>query len=158
MEFEQFLADMGLKPEGRTLERQDNDGDYGPNNCCWADYRTQNKNKRSTTLYEYDGRSQTIEEWADEVGMPRSTLSERVHRYGWDIETALTAPLNHKENLPDDPEARKFVPRLNQAIAEEIREVYSREQPSYRELGRRYGVSATAISGVINNRTWRTNG
>jgi hypothetical protein len=48
--FDNFLADMGSRPPGTTLERLDNDGNYGPDNCCWATVAQQNRNKRSTKL------------------------------------------------------------------------------------------------------------
>jgi hypothetical protein len=48
--FENFLADMGEKPPGMTLERRDNDRGYGPDNCYWATPAQQNRNKRSTKL------------------------------------------------------------------------------------------------------------
>lgn len=44
--FENFLADMGERPEGLTIERKDNDRGYEPGNCIWADKATQNANKR----------------------------------------------------------------------------------------------------------------
>jgi hypothetical protein len=45
MMFENFLADMGERPEGMTLDRIDNEGHYEPSNCRWADIETQNNNK-----------------------------------------------------------------------------------------------------------------
>lgn len=44
--YENFLADMGVCPEGLTLDRIDASGDYEPGNCRWATWAQQNDRRR----------------------------------------------------------------------------------------------------------------
>lgn len=53
--YENFLVDMGERPEGLTLERRDVNKNYTPNNCYWASREAQANNRRDTVKYPVDG-------------------------------------------------------------------------------------------------------
>ena len=82
LSFENFYADMGAPPDGMSIERRDNNGDYSPENCCWIPMVEQAKNKRSVAIIRRHGQSKTIREWCDEVGLKPGTVKHRM-RAGW---------------------------------------------------------------------------
>lgn len=93
MDVANFIADMGERPAGFTLERIDNAKGYSPENCKWASTKEQALNKRQAHHLTLNGRTQTIREWADELHIKYSTLACRVDLYGWSDEKALTTPV-----------------------------------------------------------------
>jgi hypothetical protein len=86
--FEAFLADMGPRPAGTTLDRINNNGNYEPENCRWATVAEQNGNRRTTVWIERNDKRQSLAAWAREVGISSACLSMRL-RAGWPIERAL---------------------------------------------------------------------
>lgn len=76
--FAGFLADMGVRPHGLTLERRNNNGNYEPGNCYWAPVIDQANNTRRNRFIEIDGRRQTISQWARERGVSRFLIRDRL--------------------------------------------------------------------------------
>jgi hypothetical protein len=84
-----FYSDMGDRPEGMSLERVDNNGDYCLENVIWASAKTQARNRRSTVFLEFKSQRKSMAEWAEEFDMKIQTLWARVNR-GLSVEEALT--------------------------------------------------------------------
>ena len=97
--FENFMVDMGKRPSAKySLDRIDVNGNYEPDNCRWATVQQQATNTRRNHLVTYQGRTQTISEWGQEMDLNKETLRTRLER-GWDIEEAFTArPFSVRHN------------------------------------------------------------
>lgn len=90
--FENFLADMGERPEAHTLERKNVNEDYCLENCRWATNGEQATNKRTNVYLTLHGKTQHIRAWAKELGIDHSTIAWR-KKHGYSDEEALTAPI-----------------------------------------------------------------
>lgn len=90
--FENFLEDMGERPDGLSLERLDVNGNYEPSNCKWATDKEQKRNQRRTRWITFQGETLSSVEWSEKVGLPRRLITSRIDTLGWDVGRALTTP------------------------------------------------------------------
>ena len=98
--FEDFLADMGHNQTlHHSLDRIDPNGDYCPENGRWAIQETQDNNRRSNRFLTFNGKTQTVAQWAKEVGITRGALLSRL-AWGWPIEDAITWPAERGRTNP----------------------------------------------------------
>lgn len=90
--FLNFIADVGERPAGMTLDRIENTKGYEPGNCRWATPSQQQNNRTTTKFIEYAGQRKSVGEWAKEKGINFGVLAFRV-KAGWSAERALTEPV-----------------------------------------------------------------
>lgn len=93
--FENFLADMGERPAGTTIDRIDNDGPYSPDNCRWATTAEQNRNRSDTLRITIGGVTLAAAEWCRRNGITPCTAYQRI-RGGWNETDAVTVPARPK--------------------------------------------------------------
>jgi hypothetical protein len=89
--FPAFLADMGERPAGKSIDRIDNTKGYEPSNCRWATPSQQSRNTSSNRMVTYGGETLPLVVWVERLGVGQQTLTSRLNR-GWSAERALTTP------------------------------------------------------------------
>lgn len=78
-----------------TIDRIDNSKGYSPDNCRWVSMKEQARNRRNNRPIEAFGETHLAIEWAEIVGLKKTTLLRRLD-LGWSIEDALTKPLRKR--------------------------------------------------------------
>jgi hypothetical protein len=91
-DFGVFLSDMGLRPEGLTLGRIDNSGNYEPKNCSWQTRMEQANNTRVNRVLP---NGETVAQMCLRLGLDATIIIGRLNM-GWSLEDAVSKPLRWK--------------------------------------------------------------
>lgn len=90
--FRDWAIENGYTTE-LTLDRENNDRGYSPDNCRWATRKEQVNNRSNNLTFTYKGITHTLAEWSEIYGTNASTLHDRVMRLGYSFEEAITKPM-----------------------------------------------------------------
>ena len=80
LKFENFVADMGLRPTGMTLDRINNEEDYSPTNCRWATRAEQARNRRTNKKITFNGVELCATDWSKRTGLHPTTITSRLKK------------------------------------------------------------------------------
>lgn len=92
--FAEWAYNNGYKEnEGLSIERLDSSKGYCPENCVWADRKTQNNHTSRNHMITFNGETKTMAQWSEDTGISYAALKTRLNRRGWSVERALTTPV-----------------------------------------------------------------
>lgn len=80
-----------------SLDREDTNGMYCPENCRWVSLKVQQNNKRNNHMLTYNGETLDMMQWSEKTGIPYSTLRSRINILGWSSDKAITTPVRIKK-------------------------------------------------------------
>jgi dCMP deaminase len=91
--FAQFYQDVGPAPHPKMLlDREDNTKGYLKGNVRWVNTQLSNENKSNVRFLTVLGETKSIQEWADDLGISNTGLTQRLDVLGWTPEQAVTLP------------------------------------------------------------------
>lgn len=182
--FRDWSMEHGYDPNAKhgecTIDRRDVNGDYCPDNCRWVNMLVQQNNKTNNRKYTWNGETKTIKQWAEELGIDRTTLTYRIDKSGMTFEEAITIPVVRKDRLINyNKETHTInqwskitglstsaivyrIDRLGWSIEKALTEpadchqkkiTFNGETLSRQEWARRYNMSFSTLRGRLN-RGW----
>jgi len=163
--FDCFVLDMGIRPEGMTLERLDNDANYTPENCVWAPRKAQTRNRRETVKLTHEGLTLSLADWSERTGIPYFTLKARVRRLGYSAAEALSKEVKFGQRVAGKAYAKRKAPNMTNVpkgfarkdsvprdLVRHIQNTFDAEGETYSSLAKKHNLSIEICSQICQRK------
>lgn len=137
--YESFLKHYAAYGDNTTLDRIDVNKGYYKENCHWVTHQRQDNNKTCTHWITFNGKTQSVSDWAQELNIPYGVLSSRLRR-GWDLQRAMTTKVLTKKEQNYKP-----------VICLETGKIYNCAEEASRDNNIPLGTIRKIISGQSKN-------
>lgn len=129
--FREWALSHGYQ-DGLTIDRIDNNKCYSPDNCRWVSMDIQCNNTRQNHYITYNGKTQSMKKWSEELGISYSVLRSRLNNYHWSVKEAFSTKIKPTHRLI----------------------TYHGKTQSLTEWCKELNLNYATISGRINNYHW----
>ncbi len=155
--FDEFFADMGMRPDGATINRIDNDGDYEPDNCNWATPIEQALTNSGTRQVTICGNRLSMVRACESLGLTRHSVQKYMKRHSLTPIEAILEILDRPASYNGNSVAgiaralTRTPPRPSEVI--EVKSLFKQGLPQI-EIASRMGMNRHTIHGILRLNWW----
>jgi hypothetical protein len=149
-DFWAFLAHVGARPGPEySIDRIDNNRDYEPGNVRWATIREQSRNTRRNHPITFQGKTQCLTDWAQELHCSRELIRDRIAR-GWTEEDALTVKPYGRSAHVGEKNGRAIISEPDVLV---IRSLHRHMTAA--EVSKIFPIRPVTVSAIWARRLWK---
>lgn len=144
MNYYNFIEDMGIRPEGKTLDRIDGNGNYCKENCRWSTPKEQSQNFSKSFLY-FKGEKMHWKDFCRKNKLDFDSFKYRVHK-GWTMREILNPLLRRKKTII-------LTVSRPLTLREELIKKQWEKGHTLESIGNRIGITRERVRQILRNLT-----